>query len=1804
MARELLVTLGLNATSYTNNMRRIKALTKELDKEFNLTKSSVEGFEKSLEGLAKKSEYLGTRTKYLTAQSELYLKRIHESANELEKAEKETVQYTLAIKDLQQKMKGMAKGSDEYKKANKELKGLNQLLGKAEKRVTTYNQRILDTKANYAMVETEIQHYSKELEKVGLSMQVFERTEHLDKLKQEIIEGDESFKRISNSVDNFGKTMTSLETSQQHYYSQQEKINNLMVEYTKEINKSKSEIEGYKQKIEGVKTELKEWEQLLKETSHNDSAYMEIANHVEKIRKEYSELNAVVEFYEDRIDVATTANKEFKNTLASLEGSIDKTTKAMLKLSETNHIEKLEGELKELKAQGSALDSAFDVTTSKVSKFGYTLTQLGAKEQFLQGRTKNLEEVISKLGSIATACRDKIDRLKNEQQQLNSELVESKEKLDKLNPQDVGYEELAIKVNQTEQKIKELNTEIANETNKLRGLESEIGKTTIQFNNLSRELKGLNAKKFMDELGETKKIEKLEKELQELKNKTQQLDNQFEISSSKFGNYGRTVQQLGEKKQYLINKINSLENTMNKMKVIADSYTNKITRLTKEEQKLNEKLTEQKAKLQTLNPQSVQYEKLANEIYETQLKMESLNNQISEEKQKLNGLQGEIAQTSSAFGELGRELKTIDAQFVSSKLETYGNRLRNIGQGLSSAGMAMMPVSLAVGGLGKKIIKTGSDFESQMSRVGALTGDTGAKLQKTMGVLEKGARKLAKESIFSATEVTQGLEDLVLAGYDAEKSISALPIVMQYAQAGQLDMSTATENLVTSLGSLGKNSELTGNDIDDLNILANQMAVTANATVTDIDGLAKSFIKVGGQAENLHIPLSTMGTMLGILGDKGIVAEEAGTSLNSILINLTKTGGESAKAMKQLGVSAFDSHGKIKPIEKTLFDIKKALSGLDSDKQEVILKNMLGGKTQAKTLMKLLQGISLETGGFDKRYKSLQEELSKTTDPKTLKNADTALKNMADAMNDNLAGDWKYLQSAIEEFCIAVFKDLNPALRETVQNLTKLVNNLTEGWKKLSPEMKQFIFGLSKFIVLSSPVLLFLGGLIRMAGNMAFALKSIVDFFGIFKKASEEVGTAGEIVEQSTNKYSKIIDALSKVSNKIKTVIMPSIINSIRSCGTRIGTALSETLIPAFSGAISSISTTVGEFITATLIPTIGGALSGIGTTIGSALAGVGTVILEVLGGVATFISGYWIPIVIGLAIAGLVALIVKYWEQIKEKTKQMWDSLSKYLADLWKNIKDKVSEMWSHLCEQVAKVKDNIIQYFKELPNKIMEILNSIIDNFIKWKGILIGTIGGIFVGAFANLCIVFKGIFKVVEGLFTILEGIFTLNIGKIEEGIMQIATAIGETLRKFIHNSWETITTAIDNFAQQFSIKFKEMADGTVQWCGEMIDKFIQWGMDMGSQICTSVSEWGTNLVTGLENMWNDFCNWCDEMTNKLIEWGMNFLDTTIENFLQWATNIADQLTYVKDHFGEWVEEWGISVLHWIDNTIEKTLDGLTSWANHISERLDYIINHFDEWSDEWINKLSAWALSTIEKGIDSMCKFGKSIQDGFNDIVRKAQKWCGDFLSALKNLPSKLYNFGKKMVSSIWDGFKSKWNDFKGWVSSSFHNITKNLVFDAEVKVKNSNDLEKTKLPTFNVAPTVQTPMTTGNTTGDMATNIGSNFKSLISFGATSNPFTSLFKETFDVSNFKVGAGEFEKQAVKIESSKQNRSETDSKLVDMLIQQNQLLMQLLTADRTVQVGVNVDGRQIAKASAKYMESEINTIKNRNSRLGGAF
>ena len=90
---------------------------------------------------------------------------------------------------------------------------------------------------------------------------------------------------------------------------------------------------------------------------------------------------------------------------------------------------------------------------------------------------------------------------------------------------------------------------------------------------------------------------------------------------------------------------------------------------------------------------------------------------------------------------------------------------------------------------------------------------------------------------------------------------------------------------------------------------------------------------------------------------------------------------------------------------------------------------------------------------------------------------------------------------------------------------------------------------------------------------------------------------------------------------------------------------------------------------------------------------------------------------------------------------------------------------------------------------------------------------------------------------------------------------------------------------------------------------------------------------------------------------------------------------------------------------------------------------------------------------------------------------------------------------------------------------------------------------------------------------------------------------------DITKYKTGGDYYNPTNINSKTNSNNTPNDNNKeVLKTLLEQNQLLIQLLTIDRSINVGVQVDGKQIARASAKYMNTEIEKINSRKSRLSG--
>ncbi len=314
-------------------------------------------------------------------------------------------------------------------------------------------------------------------------------------------------------------------------------------------------------------------------------------------------------------------------------------------------------------------------------------------------------------------------------------------------------------------------------------------------------------------------------------------------------------------------------------------------------------------------------------------------------------------------------------------------------------------------------VKVGSSFTASMSQVSATMGIT--RMSEEYETLSAAAEEMGAATKFSATQAGDALNYLALAGYDANKAVSALPTVLNTAAAGGLDLAYASDLITDSMSALGLG-------MDELESFSDKLAKTSQKSNTNIAQLGEAILTVGGTAKTLSGGVTELNTMLGLIADNGIKGAEGGTALRNIILSLSAPTDTAAEAMKRLNVSAFDSQGQLRDLSEVFADFNAALAPL-TDQQKTQALNEIFNKVDLKAVNALL-GTSAERFDELKGY---------------IENCEGAAAEMAKTMDDNLTGDLTIMSSALEGLGIAAFDKFEDPMRSAVQAVTEDISQLT-----------------------------------------------------------------------------------------------------------------------------------------------------------------------------------------------------------------------------------------------------------------------------------------------------------------------------------------------------------------------------------------------------------------------------------------------------------------------------------------------------------------------------------------------------------------------------------------------------------------------------------------------------------------------------------------------------------------------------------------------------------------------------------------
>ena len=232
---------------------------------------------------------------------------------------------------------------------------------------------------------------------------------------------------------------------------------------------------------------------------------------------------------------------------------------------------------------------------------------------------------------------------------------------------------------------------------------------------------------------------------------------------------------------------------------------------------------------------------------------------------------------------------------ASRTLGQVGNRAERLGNKLRDMRGPLLAATAAIGGLGLLAGKTFAGFEQQMARVGAVSGATSGQLVQLTEV----AKEMGRTTQFSATQSAEALTFMAQAGMSVTDQIGALPKVLQLAAAGSLELGQAADIVTNVMAGFGLSTEELGHANDVLTV------AFTNAN-TDLSQLGQAFKMAGPVAKAAGISFEETAASLAIMGNAGIQASMAGTSLRGAISRLLNPSGEAADIIERMGLTVTD----------------------------------------------------------------------------------------------------------------------------------------------------------------------------------------------------------------------------------------------------------------------------------------------------------------------------------------------------------------------------------------------------------------------------------------------------------------------------------------------------------------------------------------------------------------------------------------------------------------------------------------------------------------------------------------------------------------------------------------------------------------------------------------------------------------------------------------------------------------------------------------------------------------------------------
>ena len=387
---------------------------------------------------------------------------------------------------------------------------------------------------------------------------------------------------------------------------------------------------------------------------------------------------------------------------------------------------------------------------------------------------------------------------------------------------------------------------------------------------------------------------------------------------------------------------------------------------------------------------------------------------------------------SGIFAGLPAEAKAaiaIISSVVVALDKLYEAGKRDFFEGLSKAGEALGKVADITRDIGQEIGDafssiTGMDLD--FSSLIQMPIDFESQMAKTGAIagatgeafeeLEAKARELGSTTRYSATEVAEAMEYMGMAGWNNTEILAGLESVLNLATVSGMDLGKASDFVTDGLTALNMEAK-------DAAYMVDLLAAASTSSNTTVDQMQRAFTNCAPVAGTLGITMKDLSIALGLMADKGVKGAKAGTALKNLMANMSAPTKEQLAYMEKFNLEGAQQDIVNGRLVDGLKKFKAALAGLSPQQQNAIIKTIAGKEA--------LSGISALLNTTEADLADLE---------KAMNECGGSAEEMANDFDNTVKGALLGLASAMQETLLQIFDKTKDGIKDVTGQLTEFFN--------------------------------------------------------------------------------------------------------------------------------------------------------------------------------------------------------------------------------------------------------------------------------------------------------------------------------------------------------------------------------------------------------------------------------------------------------------------------------------------------------------------------------------------------------------------------------------------------------------------------------------------------------------------------------------------------------------------------------------------------------------------------------------------